>query len=156
MTAHTGQQVTEKTFADKAWLLFVGFTHCPEICPTTLAEMSAWLQELGGDADKVQGLLVTVDPERDTVELLREYMSSFDSRIVALRPEPAELPRFAENYKIVYRKTPMEGGGYTMDHTAAVLLFDRRGLFSGTIDFHEDRAIALEKIRRTLNGANPS
>lgn len=151
MTAHTGETVTDKTYAGKGWLMFVGFTNCPDICPTTLAEMSSWFDALGADADGLRGFLITVDPERDTVDVLRQYMSSFDDRIVALRPSPSELARFAKAYKIFYAKVPTQEGDYTMDHTAGVLLFDRYGRFSGTIDREEPKAVALQKIRRILD-----
>lgn len=150
MIAHTGETVTERTYAGKAWMVFMGFTNCPEICPTTLAEMSSWFGELGKEGDGVQGFLVSVDPERDSLETLGLYMSSFDKRIVALRPEPAELERFAKAFKVYYKKVPTEGGDYTMDHTAGVLLFDRQGRFSGMIDMHESREVILQKIRRAI------
>lgn len=150
MTAHTGETVTERTYAGKAWMIFMGFTHCPDICPTTLAQMSSWFGDLGKDGDDVRGFLVSVDPERDTMEALRLYMSSFDSRIVALRPEPAELQRFAKAFKVHYKKVPTGDGEYTMDHTAGVLLFDRAGRFAGMIDLHESRDVALRKIRRLV------
>ncbi|CCV11926.1 SCO family protein [Mesorhizobium sp. STM 4661] len=155
MVSQTGEVVTEKTYAGKGWLMFVGFTNCPDICPTTLAEMSSWFDALGAEADELRGFLISVDPERDTVATLKQYMSSFDRRIVALRPEPAELTRFAKAYRIYYAKVPTQDGDYTMDHTAGVLLFDREGRFSGTIDREESRDMALQKIRRLLPvGAN--
>lgn len=150
MVSQDGVAVTEKTYAGKVRLMFVGFTYCPDICPTTLAEMSSWLQALGAEADDVQGFLVTVDPERDTVDVLKRYISSFDRRIAALRPEPEELAKFAQAYRITYRKVPTGDDDYTMDHTAGVLLFDRGGRFSGTIDLHESKDIALQKIRRLI------
>ncbi|MFA6031357.1 MAG: SCO family protein [Myxococcota bacterium] len=150
MVSQTGETVTEKTYAGKGWLMFVGFTNCPDICPTTLAEMSSWFDALGAEADDLRGFLISVDPERDTVATLKEYMSSFDRRIVALRPEPAELRRFAKAYRIYYAKAPTQDGNYTMDHTAGVLLFNRQGKFSGTIDREESRDMALKKIRRLL------
>lgn len=152
MTAHTGETVSEKTYAGRPWMMFVGFTYCPEICPTTLAEMTTWYQELGADAQDLRGFLISVDPERDTVEALSRYMSSFDSRIVALRPSPAELERFTKAYKIYYKKVDTGDGTYTMDHTAGVLLFDREGLFAGAIDLQEPRKTALQKLRRLVAG----
>lgn len=150
MVSQSGGMVTEKTYAGKGWLMFVGFTNCPDICPMTLAEMSSWFDTLGAEADDLRGFLISVDPERDTVDALKQYMSSFDPRIVALRPEPAELTRFAKAYSIYYAKVPTQDGDYTMDHTAGILLFDREGRFSGTIDREEPRDIALQKIRRLL------
>lgn len=153
MVSQTGETVTEKTYAGKGWLMFVGFTNCPDICPTTLAEMSSWFDALGAEADDLRGFLISVDPERDTVAKLKQYLSSFDRRIVALRPEPAELRRFAKAYRIYYAKAPTQDGDYTMDHTAGILLFDRQGKFSGTIDREESRDMALKKIRRLLAAA---
>ena len=150
MTAHTGETVTEKTYAGKPWLVFMGFTHCPDICPTTLSEMSSWFEALGAEAADLRGFLVSVDPERDTVENLALYMSSSDKRIVALRPEQAELERFAKAYKVYFKKVPLGDEDYTMDHTAGVLLFDRGGNFSGTIALEETREAALAKLRRLL------
>lgn len=151
MTAHTGQTVTEQTYAGKAWMIFMGFTNCPEICPTTLAEMSSWFADLGEDGDDVRGFLVSVDPERDDLATLRLYMSSFDKRIVALRPDTAELERFAKAFKVYFKKVPLADGDYTMDHTAGVLLFDRKGRFSGMLDMHESRDVVLRKIRRATS-----
>lgn len=150
MTAHTGETVTQDTYAGKAWLLFMGFTNCPDICPTTLAEMSSWFEEFGHQADRMRGFLVSVDPERDKLERLALYMQSFDDRIVALRPTQEELERFAKAYKVYYKKVDTGGGDYTMDHTVGVLMFDTAGKFAGTIDLHEDRKVALQKLRRLL------
>jgi len=151
MTSQAGETVTEKTYAGKPWLVFMGFTHCPDICPTTLAEMSSWFDALGAEAADLRGFLISVDPERDTIENLALYMSSFDKRIVALRPGPGELERFAKAYKVYFKKVPLGDGGYTMDHTAGVLLFDRSGNFSGTIALEETRDAALAKLRRLIN-----
>lgn len=122
MVSHAGETVTEKTYAGKVWLMFMGCTNCPEICPTMLAQMSSWLEALGAEADEVRGFLITFDPERDTVDVLRRYIPSFDDRIIALRPNLKELEQFARSYNIKYKKVPTDEGGYTMDHTAGVLL----------------------------------
>jgi protein SCO1 len=156
MTDSSGREVTEKTYAGKVWMMFMGFINCPDICPTTLAEMSGWLKELGADEDGIRGFLVTVDPDRDTPEVVSRYISSFDDRIVGLVPTANQLESFAENYKVHYDKVPLKEGGYTMDHTAGVLLFDQSGRFSGTIDLHEDRETALAKLRNLLNGEERS
>jgi protein SCO1 len=156
MTDSSGRKVTEETYAGKVWMMFMGFTNCPDICPTTLAEMSGWLQELGADEDGIRGFLVTVDPERDTPEIVGRYISSFDDRIVGLVPTEDQLESFAENYKVHYDKVQLKEGGYTMDHTAGVLLFDRSGRFIGTIDLHENRQTALAKLRNLINGEERS
>jgi protein SCO1 len=99
---------------------------------------------------------VTVDPERDTPEIVGRYISSFDDRIVGLVPTEDQLESFAENYKVHYDKVQLKEGGYTMDHTAGVLLFDRSGRFIGTIDLHENRQTALAKLRNLINGEERS
>lgn len=104
MVSQAGEIITEKTYAGKVWIMFMGFTNCPDICPTALSEMSWWLEELGAEADDVRGFFVTVDPERDTVDVLKRYVSSFDGRIIALRPDPRELERFAKSTKLTTRR----------------------------------------------------
>ncbi len=150
MTDHNGATVTEKTYAGKARAMFFGFTSCPDICPTTLARMTALMKELGPDAEEIQVILVSVDPERDTPAVLKLYMSAFDSRFVGLTGTPAQLSAFAKAYRVLYRKVPTANGGYTMDHSAGVFLFDAKGAFAGTLDLHEADDIALKKLHRVL------
>ena len=146
-----GEPLSDRDLLGRPWMLFFGFTYCPDVCPTTLAEMSNWLAKLGDKAKDMKAVFVTVDPERDTIEVLSDYISSFDKRIVALRPSSNELATMASNYKIYYKKVPNENGDdYTMDHSAAVFLFDRRGRFVSTVDYHEDPATAVKKLERLL------
>jgi protein SCO1/2 len=122
------------------------------VCPTTLFEMSQHLKDLGPDADRLNVVFVTVDPERDTPDLLKTYLESFDPRIVALTGTPEEMAAAATAYHVSYRKVPTEGGSYTMDHTASVILTDANGGFLSLIDYHEDEATTLAKLRRALKG----
>ncbi len=113
-------------FRGKVLVLFFGFTRCPDICPTTLAEIAAAVKSLGADAERVQVLFVTVDPERDTPQALREYVGAFDPRFVALRGDEAATQRVAKDFKIYYEKRK-QGASYTVDHSAQAYVLDAQG-----------------------------
>lgn len=125
---HSGKPVTLDTYKGKVVVLFFGFTHCPDVCPTTMAEMSSVMKELGPDADKVQVLFATLDPERDTKELLAQYVPGFDPRFVGLYGTPQQTAATAKEFKVFYQKvagkTP---DSYTIDHTAGSYVFDKNG-----------------------------
>jgi protein SCO1/2 len=148
LTDHSGRRVTEQDFAGRPVMLFFGFTHCPDVCPTALFEMTTRLAALGEGGARLQALFVTVDPERDTAEQLALYLGSFDPRILGLTGSRAEVEAAAAAFRVVARRVPQEGGGYTMDHTTSVFLMDSSGRFAGTIDHHEDNEAALAKMRR--------
>lgn len=145
-----GQRVTEADFSGKARAMFFGFTHCPDVCPTTLAEAGSWLEALGPDADKLAIMFVTVDPERDTPEAMKTYLSSFDPRIVGLSGTPEEIAAVVKSHRVYARKVALEGGDYTMDHSAAVLLFDKDGRFVGTVDYQAPADQAVAKLKRLV------
>ena len=132
--------MTEALFRDKPSAMFFGFTHCPDVCPTTLMEMGGWIEALGADADKLRFVFVTVDPERDTPEVMNDYVTAFSDRIVGVTGEPEEVHAMVKDYKIFSRKVPLEGGDYTMDHTASMILLDANGSFVGTIARERGRA----------------
>ncbi|MBI3157087.1 MAG: SCO family protein [Burkholderiales bacterium] len=121
-----GRTRTLAEFRGRAVLLFFGFTQCPDVCPTTLARASEVMQRLGADADRVQVIFITVDPERDTPELLREYTKTFDPRFLGLRGDLAATEATAREFKVFYRKVPT-GSTYTMDHTALSFAYDTAG-----------------------------
>jgi len=150
MTDHRGRPFTDADLRGKPSMIFFGFTACPDVCPTTLADLSDWLDALGPAGNDIAAVFVSVDPERDDVKSMANYLGSFDSRIIGLTGTPEQLARFAKAYRIYYRKVPVEGGEYTMDHTAGVYLLDRDLRFAGLLDFHMEQATALEKIRRLL------
>lgn len=150
MTDHRGQTFTEKQIVGKPTVMFFGFTSCPEVCPTTLNDISGWLVDLGDDAARINAVFVSVDPERDTVEQIAGYLTVFDPRIVGLVGTPEQLADMAGAYGFFYEKVPVDGGGYTMNHTATVYLLDVTGALTGTVDYHEDRETALRKVRRLL------
>ncbi|WP_431263716.1 SCO family protein [Roseateles chitinivorans] len=123
-----GRTRTLEDFKGKVVVVFFGFTQCPDVCPTTLAELAQVKQALGPDGDKVQGVFITVDPERDKPELLKAYLGNFDPCFVALRGTPEQLKATAKEFKIYYAKVPGKTpDSYTMDHTAASFLFDPQG-----------------------------
>ncbi|AOB28894.1 MULTISPECIES: SCO family protein [Bordetella] len=125
---HNGTPRTLQDFAGKAVVVFFGFTQCPDVCPTSLAELSQVMKQLGPDADRVQVLLVTVDPERDTPEILKQYVTTFDPRFLGLTGTPEQIKQAAASFKAYYAKVPtQDGANYTMDHTAAFYLFDGKG-----------------------------
>jgi len=148
LTSHTGETVDNARLAGKPYLAFFGFTHCPDVCPTTLFELTDLMKELGPAADRFNAIFVTVDPERDTQDLLARYMTSFDERILALRGTREETDAVVKAFAAFARKVPMEGGEYTMDHTAGVYVMDGEGRFAGMLDMHESRDVRLQKLRR--------
>jgi len=125
---HNGQMRSIKDFAGKVVVIFFGFTQCPDVCPTSMAELAEIKKMLGADGERLQGLFVSLDPERDTPEVLKAYMANFDPGFLALRPEPDKLPQLAKDFKIFYKK--VEGktpGSYTLDHSAGSYVFDPQG-----------------------------
>ena len=128
LTDQNGQMRTLKDFRGKVVILFFGYTQCPDVCPTTMAELAEVKKALGKDGDKLQVLFVTVDPERDTPQVLKGYMGNFDPTFLALRPTPDQLPEVAKDYKVYYKKvdgkTPTS---YTMDHSAGSYVYDPQG-----------------------------
>lgn len=126
---HHGKQRQLGDFKDKVVVMFFGYTQCPDVCPTTLTEMQGVMSLLGADANRVQVLFVSVDPDRDTQQLLSEYVPSFDSRFLGLRPaSPADLERVTKDFKVFYNKVPGKSPtSYTIDHTAGSYVFDTKG-----------------------------
>lgn len=128
LTDHNGQLRTLNDFAGKIVVVFFGFTQCPDVCPTSMAELAQVKQLLGSDSDKLQAIFITVDPERDTPELLKAYMANFDPTFLALRPTAEQLPQVARDFKVYYKKVAGKTkGSYTMDHSAGSYVFDTRG-----------------------------
>ncbi|WP_122523227.1 SCO family protein [Pannonibacter phragmitetus] len=150
LTSHQGETFDNARLAGKPYLVFFGFTHCPDICPTTLFELTDLMAQLGPAADRLTPLFITVDPERDTQDMLATYMTAFDERIVALRGDQTQTDAAVKAFAAYYRKVPIEGGSYTMDHTAGVILMDAGGQFAGTLDMHEPRETVMAKLRRLV------
>jgi protein SCO1/2 len=128
LTDHTGKPRTLADFKGKVVVVFFGFTQCPDVCPTTMAEMAGVMKELGPKADQVQVLFITVDSERDTRELLAQYVPAFDKRFLGLYGDAAQTAAVAKEFKVFYAKVPgKEKGSYSMDHTAGSYVFDKDG-----------------------------
>jgi protein SCO1/2 len=151
LASSRGGMVRSAELAGRPYGIFFGFTHCPEVCPTTMYEMSALLKGLGDEAKDFRLFFVTVDPQRDTADKLKDYLANFDPRIEALVPTPEQLPGLAKSFRVIYEKVPTSDGGYTMNHTATVLLFDRDGKFVSSISYGEKRDSREKKVRNLLS-----
>jgi protein SCO1/2 len=150
-----GAPVDQTIFEGHPSLLFFGYTHCPDVCPTTMGEMQGWFAALGDEAKALKGVFITVDPARDTPEILDGYVSWVSDRVVALTGPQAEIDKVVKDWNATAEKVPGEGEDYTMSHTASVFLVDSKGQFVGTIGYGENTDTALEKIRRLIAN-NPS
>lgn len=151
LTDQEGRTVGPENLIGRASLVFFGFTFCPDVCPTTLSDISGWLDELGTAAERLNVVFITVDPDRDTVEAMADYVGYFHPAIRGWTGTTDQIARAADGFRVRYEKVPAETGSYTMNHTATVFTFAATGAFSGTIDYHEPREFAVPKIRRALD-----
>jgi len=142
--------VTASALAGKPYTIYFGYTYCPEVCPTTLLDLSRWIKQLGTDADKLNYVFVTVDPERDTSQLMHAYLSSFDKRIRGFTGTPEEIAKIAREYRVYYKKIPMKDGGYVMDHSSIIYLMGPDGKFISMIAYQENDASAVSKLRNLV------
>lgn len=143
-----GQTVTEKSLIGKPSIVFFGFTHCPDVCPTALFEMSEVLRAMGSDAGKVNAYFVSVDPERDTPAAMKDYLSSFDPNLKALTGTPEEVAKIISAYRVYAKKIPLKDGDYTMDHTALIYLMDRNGNFVRPFNLKRTPEEAAAELKR--------
>ncbi|WP_425053735.1 SCO family protein [Psychromarinibacter sp. S121] len=150
LTDHEGNEVGPETLIGRPAMVFFGFTYCPDVCPTTLSDISGWLDDLGDEADEMSVVFISVDPERDTVDAMSEYVGYFHPAIRGWTGTDEEIAKAVRGFRASYERVPTEGGGYTMNHTASVFLFDAAGRFVTMIDYHEPREFAVPKIRRAL------
>ena len=150
LTDQAGQTVTEKNLQGRPTLIFFGFTHCPDICPTSLFEISEVLRAMGKDADRVNAYFISVDPERDTTAAMKDYLSSFDPHLVGLTGDPAAIAAVAKAYRVYSKKVPLDQGGYTMDHTAIVYLMDKSGRFVSPFSLKRTTDAAAADLRRYM------
>lgn len=150
LTDQDGHVVTDADFRGRPFIVFFGYTHCPDICPTTLYELGQVLDRLGADAKRLAVLFVTVDPERDTPAVMKRYLASFGGRIEGLGGDPAAVASMIKEYRAHARKVPASDGsdGYTMDHTAVVYLMDAHGRFVQPLDLQRPDT----EIAATLRG----
>jgi len=151
LTDHTGKQRTLEDFRGKLVVMFFGYTQCPDVCPTTMSEMAAVMKELGPSAEDVQVLFVTVDPERDTQELLSHYVPAFDKRFIGLYGNAEQTAKVAKEFRVFYAKQPgADPGSYTVDHTAGSFVFDRQGQLRLFIRHNQGPAIIAHDLRQLL------
>jgi protein SCO1 len=145
-----GKTVTDGDLKGKPFLVFFGFTHCPDVCPTTLFDVSEIMRSLGPDADRTAALFITVDPERDNAAALKDYLGSFDPHLRGLTGDEAALAAVAKAYRVYYKKVPLDGGDYTMDHTAIVYLMDKEGHFVSPFSLKRKPDVAAAELRKYL------
>jgi protein SCO1 len=147
----TGKPRTLAYYRGKAVVVFFGYTQCPDFCPTTLAELAEVMKRLGPDADRVQVLFVTVDPERDTPEILSQYVPAFDARFMGLYGDAAATERTAKEFKIIYQKQPgATKGSYTMDHSAGTYIFDPQGRLRLYVSYGQGPEVFAHDLRELL------
>lgn len=149
LAATDGGEFTAETLKGQPSAVFFGFTHCPDVCPTTLGDIAGWQEELGDAAKDLRVFFVTVDPERNSVETLREYVSWVPG-VIGVSGSPEEIAKAVKAFRIYARKSPLAGGGYNMDHSSMLLLFDRNGEYAGLIGYQEEDARALASLRKLL------
>ena len=151
LTDQAGQVVTEKSLQGRPTLIFFGFTHCPDVCPTSLFEISEVLRAMGSDADRVNAYFISVDPERDTDAAMKDYLSSFDPHLKGLTGGPDAVAKVLSAYRVYARKVPLKGeGDYTMDHTALIYLMDRDGHFVSPFNLKRTPEEAAADLKRYL------
>ena len=149
LTDQNGKTITDKDMAGHPFLVFFGFTHCPDVCPTTLFDVSEIFRALGPDK-QVRALFITVDPERDTPAVMKDYLSSFDPRITGATGDEAAVAAAIKGYRVYAKKVPTDGGGYTMDHTAIVYLMGKDGRFVAPFNMKRRPNEAAEDLKRYL------
>jgi len=150
LTDQHGKTVTDKSLKGKPTLIFFGYTHCPDVCPTSLFELSEVLRAMGGDADRVNAYFISVDPERDTPAVMKDYLSSFDPHLEGLSGDPAETAKVLTSYRVYAKKIPGKDGDYTMDHTALIYLMDRDGRFVSPFNLKRSPEEAAADLKRYL------
>jgi protein SCO1/2 len=150
LTDQAGESVTEKNLQGRPTLVFFGFTHCPDVCPTSLFEISEVLRAMGKDADRVNAYFISVDPERDSTAAMKDYLSSFDPHLKGLTGAPADVAKVTTEYRVYAKKVPLKDGDYTMDHTALVYLMDRDGKFVAPFNLKRTPEEAAADLKRYL------
>ncbi|RXH21733.1 copper-binding protein [Bradyrhizobium nanningense] len=150
LTDQNGKAVTDTSLKGKPTLIFFGYTHCPDVCPTSLFEISEVLRAMGKDADKVNAIFISVDPERDTPATMKEYLSSFDPHLEGLSGDPAETAKVITSYRVYAKKVPTKDGDYTMDHTALIYLMDRDGRFVSPFNLKRTPEEAAADLKKYL------
>lgn len=146
----TGATVTERSLTGKPTAIYFGYTFCPEVCPTTLMDLARWMKALGSDADRLNYVFVSIDPERDTPKLMHDYVGYFDKRIRGFTGTPEQVAKIAREYRVFYKRIPTDDGGYVMDHSAAIYLMTADGKLTAAIGYQEADASALAKLHALI------
>jgi protein SCO1/2 len=152
----TGVQVSEADLKGKPTVMYFGYTFCPEVCLTTLTDLVQWMQMIGRDADRLNYVFVTVDPERDTPKVMHDYVSAFDPRIRGLTGTSEQIAKVTKEYGVYYKRIPTSDGGYIMDHSAVLYMMDPNVRFVGVIPYQEDTAKAVAKLKKLAAQSAPS
>lgn len=154
LVAQNGQPITEQAFRGRPSAVFFGYTHCPDVCPTTLFEMDGWLQKIDPDGKKLGAYFVTVDPQRDTPQIMKDYVSNVSKRITGISGPVDKVTEMVHGFRVYAKKVPLDDkdpdGDYTMDHSASVYLLDGQGRFAGTIAYQEDPDTAVKKLENLI------
>ncbi|OPF95559.1 SCO family protein [Rhodopseudomonas palustris] len=150
LTDQNGQVITEQSMKGKPTLIFFGFTRCPDVCPTSLFELSQVLGAMGPDADRINAYFVSVDPERDTPQSMKDYLSSFDPHLKGLVGTPEATEKIEKAYRVYAKKVPLKDGDYTMDHTALIYLMDKSGNFVSPFNIKRKPEEAAADLKRYL------
>jgi protein SCO1/2 len=150
LTDQSGGTVTDKSLQGRPTLIFFGFTHCPDVCPTSLFEISEVLRAMGPDADRVNAYFISVDPERDTPAAMKDYLSSFDPHLKGLTGDPEVMAKVTTEYRVYAKKVPLKDGDYTMDHTALVYLMDRDGRFVAPFNLKQAPEQAAAELKKYI------
>ena len=150
LISHNGQKITEKIFLAKPSILFFGFTNCPEVCPTTLYDISSWIDELSLSNEQIQVLFVTLDPKRDTATKLNDYLSNFDETFLGLTGDEKEILNLSKTWGIYRKIIPTDNLDYSIDHTSTIFLINNDRTLKGTIAFRESSEVAIKKVRNLI------
>jgi protein SCO1/2 len=145
-----GKTVTDADLKGKWSLVYFGYTHCPDACPTALNDIAIALDQLGPKREAVRSVFITVDPERDTPEVLKDYVASFDAAILALSGSPEEIARAAKAYRVYYAKHPEPGGDYSMDHSSVIYVMDPEGRFTASFTHQSTPEEIAERLKKLL------
>jgi protein SCO1/2 len=150
LTDQDGNRITDRDFRGKPYLVFFGFTHCPDVCPTTLFEVSEVMRTLGPDADGAAALFISVDPERDTPAVIKDYLSSFDPHVRGATGNEEQLAQVTKGFRAYFKKVPTGSGDYSMDHSAIVYLMDKEGRFVAPFNLKRPPQDAANDLRKYL------
>ena len=150
LISHNGKKITEKIFQAKPSILFFGFTNCPEVCPTTLYDISSWISELSLSSEQIQVLFVTLDPKRDTATKLNDYLSNFDETFLGITGDEKEILNLSKAWGIYRKIIPTDNVDYSIDHTSTIFLINNDKTLKGTIAFREASEVAIRKIQNLI------